>query len=369
MFFSRRHDRRLMLLLEVQSSLVRGSLVLSGRDGAQPTILFSQSLDIAYKPNASSTYYVKSTLDDVELMVDSILRNLSLIAHGQAAPKDIPSRIDEVHFVLSSPWVISQAKTVTVSFERDTEVDAERIHKILEDERSVAGFDAKAQMETIEEKVFDVRLNGYSVANWKGKSARTLDVTYALSIGSNDSMKRLRDAVSKIASGKRVSFHSSLLLQYMSLRGAHIPADPCLLVHAHGELTDMVVVRRGTCSFFGSYPTGANTIIRKIAEATHTDKKTAGSLLSLYLGRHMDGPEEARAGIVIQSMMKGWMAELERLWQGSRGGAAPASIFVIAHSHEDLFEETLRSAYPCAKVGKLAVDMVSTYASAISVIS
>jgi hypothetical protein len=367
MFFSSRPDSKLILLLEVQSSLVRGSLALM-RTG-HPEILFTQTLDIEFMPGATSAYYIKITLESVSAMVESALRNLSLLANGDhAAP--IPKRVQEVHFILSSPWVISQAKTISISFEKDTPITPERIHEILEDERARVSLGAKVETETIEEKVFDVRLNGYSIEHWKGKDARTLDISYALSISSKKSIVDLHETVSHLVSSKNVFMHSSLLLQYISLRDAHSPGDTYMLVHAHGELTDMVVVRHGTCSFFGSFPVGINTIIRKLAEMTGHTPKTADSLLSLYLGHHMDGPDESRAGIAIDSMTRNWTNELLALAEAVKDPAQfmPPRIFVIAHSHADLFEANLKKSFPQSAVTAVPVDMTSSFVAAIATI-
>lgn len=372
MLFGRTPDSKLILLLELQSSIVRGSLVLmreAEKGGVNPPgeVLFTQNLDIEFRPEATSAYYIKTSLDNVTTMVDAVLRNLSTLA----SQRPIPKKVSEVHFVLSSPWVISQAKTVSINFEKDTPITPDRIHKILEDERAEISVGAKVETMTIEEKVFDVRLNGYSIENWKGKAARTLEISYALSISSTESITNLKRSVEHIVSGKNVFMHSSLLLQYISLRAAHAPGDTYMLVHAHGELTDMVVVRHGTCSFFGSYPLGINTIIRKLAEMTGHNKKTADSLLSLYLGHHMDGAEEVRAGFAIDSMTRTWLNDLLGLAEAIRdpheqGSFIPPHIFVIAHTHGDLFESTLRKAYPQTTISTLAVDMTSTFVTAIA---
>ena len=258
-----------------------------------------------------------------------------------------------------------------MQFDKDTPITPDRVHKILSDERAEVSLGAKTETVTIEEKVFDVRLNGYSISDWKGKSARTLDVSYALSVSSAESIANLKHAVAHIVSGKNVSVHSSLLLQYISLRLAAIPGDTCMLVHAHGELTDMVVIRHGMCSFFGSYPIGINTIIRTLGEMTNRSPQAAESVLSLYLGHHMDGPEETRAGMAVEAVTGSWTNELLGLAgairvAGDTTAFMPPHIFIIAHAHGDLFEAALKKVFPQSVIGTLSVDMTRTFTSAIA---
>lgn len=340
--------------------MVTGSIVRMNPGG--PAIEASQSLDIEYRSDASGAAYVQSALASISSLIDSLVRSFSVRNDADKG------RIGAVHFILSSPWIISQAKTISLSFDRDTQVTPERIHKILEAERPHTGLNPDIPARIIEEKVFDVRLNGYSIAEWEGKSARSLEISYALSVGSEESIRNLSRTVDRLADARHVHFHSSLLLQYMSLRQASIPGDPYMLIHVHGELTDVVAVRHGMCSFFGSFPTGCDTLVRKIAAARRVGKNAAESIVSLYVGKHMDSAEEARTGVTIHHTMHQWLEGLSGLAR-SMGDFAPMTVFLIAHSHEELFDEALRTAYPQTRIQKLSVDMMSAYASAISVIS
>ena len=359
MLFFRRTDPKLILLIEIQSSLIRGSVLRIEATGT--SVQASQSLEIEYREAAGASY-IKSALAGVSTLVDSLLRAISARTTGSAG------KIGAVHFVLSSPWAISQAKTISVSFDKDTSITQDRIHAILAAERPNTGLNPNMAAEIIEEKVFDVRLNGYSIADWKGKSAKMVEIAYALSVGSAETMKNLRQSVARVADPHHVHFHSSLLLQYMSLRQANVPGDPYVLVHVHGELTDIVAVRHGMCSFFGSFPIGSDSIVRKIAASRRIGTKAAESLVSLYLGKHMDPAEEAKTGTSIRHSMGRWSQELSRI-AAAMNGLSPTAVFLISHSHEQLFSEALRAAYPQAAIQELSVDMTTTYASAISVIS
>lgn len=364
MLFSKNDPHKLILLLEIQSSLVQGALVLfPGED--KPQILVSQIMDVPYKPKATTAYYLGTTIRDLKEMIGILLQNLHRISQGGKEFR-IPGRVDEVHYILSSPWIVSQARTVTASFDADTAISEDRVNKILAHERERVGIDKKIEIDTLEEKIFDVRLNGYSIESWRGKSARELEISYALSAGSRDSMRRLRDIAGDGAGTRKIYFHSSLLLQYISLQSGNIPEDSYTLIHVHGELTDLVVVKERSCSFFGSFPLGANAIMRKIAEATNTDYKTAESLLSLYLGNHIEESHGKKVSLVINNLASRWTDELGKLWEaGDIGDDLPETVFIKAREHGDFFEKSFSAAHPRAKIGKLEVDMTSTYALAI----
>ncbi|MCX6715535.1 MAG: hypothetical protein NT077_00790 [Candidatus Taylorbacteria bacterium] len=368
MFFAPNDKHKLILILEIQSSLVCGSLVLStGKNSGEnpPRILFSQTLDVPYKPSATTTYYLNTTIRDLKGMIESLLCNLHRISRSNEEV-EIPRHISEVHYVLSSPWIVSQARTISVPFKENTVITEEKINKILVEERQNLGTNKRTESETIEEKIFDVRLNGYSIAEWHNREARELEVAYALSIGGKNLIKKLTDLAEASTHSKKIHFHSALLLRYTALRNLDELDDSYTLIHVHGELTDLVVVRKRACSFFGSFPLGINTIIRRIAEVTNTEDKTAESLLSLYLGNHIDESHEKKVSFIMNNQISNWANELGKLWKsGTVDKNLPKTVFIISKAHEDFFARSFHTIHPHARIGKLPMDTTSSYAKAI----
>lgn len=367
MFFFGKTSGKLALSLEVQSSLVRGSVIWLRPDAA-PKILFSDLVAIPYKSNVDTNYFVKLTSRAIHDTIDSVERHLYNINHDPKRSKDMPKHIEEIHYVLSSPWVVSQARTVNVNYKEETTISEDKVSKLLEDERKSIAKNAESMLEPIEEKIFDVSLNGYSVGEWRGKQAKNLDISYVVTVGSSESIKRLREMAVKMVRSSHVFFHSSLLLQYVGLRSGVVhDRGEYTLIHVHGELTDVVVVEKGSCSFFGSYSVGINTVIRKIAKATSTDTKTAESLLSLYLGKKLDDSHATETGRIVKEVTAGWIADFGKLFrEHPLPHKLPVDTLMSARVHEDLFAETFKASYPTARIQSLSVEDIELYALAIS---
>ncbi len=345
MLFSSSAQGKLLLVLEIQSSMVRGSLVFC-RTGEPAHIMLIEEVAIAFKPNAGTPYFVKMTMRSLREATDLILRKLHVMATDKKHP-GLPHHVDEIHFVLSSPWIASQARILSLSFDKNTTITREKMSSILEAERAKLAPKDDGPLETIEEKIFDVSLNGYSVEHWEGKSARELGVSYAVTVAGSDTMKRLREVCEHAVRKNHIFFHSSLLLQYVGLRTALPGREFYNLVHIHGELTDVLIVKHGTCVFFGSYPMGVNTIVRKIAHATKTDMRTADSLLSLYLGAKLNETQAEEVAPVMKDMAAGWSAEFAHLFKdASLAGLIQRETLIAARTHEDFFVASFQAAYP-----------------------
>ena len=348
MLFSPKAYGNIILVLEAQSSLARSSLIWY-RTGEQAQVIFLDECAIPFKANATAPYFIKTTLKALTQATDAALKALHSLSH-EDAEKKMPTHVEAVHYILSSPWIASQARTLSMSFDKNTTITRQKIEKILEEERAKLAPDTNGPTETIEEKIFDVRLNGYSVSEWEGKQATLLEVAYAVTVGGADTIKRLREACDQIVKPGKVHFHSSMLLQYVGIRTAMPERTGYTLIHVHGELTDVLAVKNGSCVFFGSFPMGINTVIRKIAHSTKTDMLTADSLLSLYLGGRLDEAHTKTVEPIMSDMSAGWSGELRKIFKdASLEPGLNRSAIVTARAHEGFFVKSFEAAYPGSK--------------------
>lgn len=358
MLFSGEQDK-LILILDVQSSVVRGSLALLKKDDP-PHVLYTYSTNIPWKPNTNSSYLIKVTLKAVAESSEAALRALHLMSGA-----NVPKKIAEVHFALSSPWIVSQAKTLSIEFPKEVQVNRARIEKIIDEERAkLSPKTGDQQVSVIEQKIFDVRLNGYSVPEWNGMQARQLDVSYTVSVAGTRMLERFIEAAAQAARGRRPFFHSSLLLQHIGLTTVMPERDAYALAHVHGELTDVAVMRKNSCIFFASYPFGVKTLVRKIAATTHTDVQAADSLLTLYTAGHMDQAHAKDSTKIIKDIAMGWSSELKKLFaEQSANCPMPATIVVYAFAHDEFFVQALKEIYPTTHTDLLLIESILPYVS------
>jgi len=353
----------LILTLEIQSTLVRGSLVWF-KAGAPPEIIFSDERSVPYQPDMTTGRFVQATVKALNESVDAVMERFSA-ARRERKPDGFPRHIDEAHYILSSPWIVCQARTLSVDLGRPTRITPSKVRELLEAERAKLALSAEGPTDIVEEKIFEVRLNGYSIAAWQDKEVQSLEISYALGLAGSGALARFEQACERAVSKRKVRFHSSLLLQYVGLRASMPERDTYTLIHAHGELTDVVAVVRGSCVFFGSYPMGIRSVVRAVAEATKTDIQTADSFLSLYSEKRL---EQSKADAVAPDMNKigaDWVRQFRGLLdQGKASVARSADILVVARAHGAYFTEALRQADPQAKVEGKQIDE-SLYARAI----
>jgi len=349
----------LSLILDVQSSIVRASLVLNPK-GHVPMVIYTYSVDLAYKNHVTPSYLIKVTL---RAITECIEATLQYIYHHSKTGK-IPKHISDIHYVLSSPWILSKARNMSYTFPKATVVNkAHVLAKISENSDQLAPEDA-SRVHVVEQKICDVRLNGYTVADWDGKATTQFDASYVTSIADIHMTKRFQDACGHAVSHRHVHFHSALLLQYVSMQYVKPDLEHYLLLHVHGEVTDVVIVNRLSCTFFGSYQMGIRNIVRKLALETKSNVQTAESLITLFVSEHMNPAHDQGSELIISNLREGWTNELHKLLtRADLASKMPVIAILSAGSHEDFFAQSLSRAYPHIKIEPLLLDDLKGHVS------
>ncbi|MES2314488.1 MAG: hypothetical protein V4524_00935 [Patescibacteria group bacterium] len=357
--FSHTSKDQLNLIIDIQSSVVRGSLVLL-RAGQLPYIVWTESVDITYRTNTRSAFLVDTTVKGVKIVATSAH---TYVRNATAHP-GLPSHIFKVHCVLSSPWIVSQARTINQQFERETKITRAHVNDIIKGERAELAKQSEDSLIGIEEKIFDVRLNGYSIAQWEGALSHTLEVSFAVSLAGKHIIERFTDA-SKHAgvSGSHVDFHSSLLLQHIGLSDHFASSIPHVLVHVHGELTDIVVASGQTCILFGSHPIGVRSIIRKLSHQLKITDSTADSLLKMYEDGHIDPIHGASDIEIIHKILATWTDNCHKVTDLVPVNHVANLAMISARFHEVIFKNTFAAGYPSFKIETLPEENIFALAA------
>ncbi|MBU6426799.1 hypothetical protein KGQ27_00990 [Patescibacteria group bacterium] len=339
MLFSHKDNEKLALLVNLQSSIIKLSFVVI-KPAVAPHIVYTLSKDIHARHYAESIKFIEASLGALRGAIETGMRRFKDIAKSDGLEVGIPP-IDEVHFVLSSPWVVSRAKIISLSFVKPTAITRDLVLNAIKNERE-KDFPPDAKISIIEEKIFDVLLNGYSNTNWERKQTLRADVSFATTVAGIGMTDRLRGVCEEHGISRSVAFHSAPLLFFTGMRIVEPEARDCLLLHVHGELTDIVAVERGNCALFASYPLGADSLAHAVAKTAKVSDDTADSTVSLYIGGYLDEKESAASIHALKQAGKDWADGVKNtLTRANLSLGDFQSIVVSADKHEDFFETGL----------------------------
>jgi hypothetical protein len=320
------------LVIDVQSDSVQGSVVDFAKDPMET--LYSTSAIIPRKEHVDGEYLTKMTVRAIEDLCAHVVKNLPTITKEP---------LKSIHYVLSAPWVISQSKTVEIHYEKDTEITESAIKTILDADHKELVKKYESDMIFLEQKIFDVELNGYSVENYTGKKARTLKVSFAFTLSSDKIIQKIHTAVAKVLHAHREEYHSAVLLQYLASRSVAPDGGEYIVLHVHGELTELVIVKKGFSAYLGTFPYGIATLIRKCAHSKKCSIAEADSMMKLYQDGKLEDSELGKAEEAFAPLLKGWQSECSRVFQEmGKGIVIPKTVYLYMESPLlPLFKKTL----------------------------
>lgn len=324
----------LSLVIDIQSDAVEGTLVNFTSPTAEPEMLYSTVAHISKKNQSNGDYLTKMMLKSVEDLCFHIVKEGAKVTREP---------IQSIHYILSSPWVISQSKTVALDYERETEVNESTIKGIIDADRKELVKKYESDMIFIEQKIFSVELNGYAVENYKGKRVKSLRVSFAFTLSSDKLIQKIHTAVSKSLHIKKEYYHSAILLQYLSSRAFTAESADFTVLHVHGELTDVVIVKKGFSAYMASFPFGISTLIRKVGLALHNSFEGTCSTLALYTDNKLDPEQVKKVENVLLPIAQGWRAECRQSLEGiGKDIALPHNVHLYSEpTLSSLFKSTL----------------------------
>jgi hypothetical protein len=322
--FNNSSKRSFNIILDIQSGLVRGSVIEKDELGKLHVSLVVTKTSTGRR-HKDAVHLTKDSLKLVDQVVSSISKDIS----GKT--------INSINYVLSSPWVFSKIKTIKNEYGVDTDISNDLIEGIINDEFKKGGG---SDSTVIDRKIFEVKLNGYVATNFDNKRAHSVEISVASSVASKEYISRLDDTVKHHLTSKKYTYNSASLLQFVALRNIFTDSIEYTYIHTHSELTDFVVVKSGQCKTIGSYPIGINTILNKLSNSTNHDLEALKSTLSLYQDGKLSESEMTRLGKIIDPIMEEWTSSLVSAININESNI-PKTVYLAAHGYFNIFKESI----------------------------
>ncbi len=316
----------MVLVFDIQSGVINGALALLKPDKSFK-VQNIKNKQIIRRGHMETGEYIKSMMS-------------SLVSLGHELAES--HHISQVHIILSSPWIISQSKTTKVQFDKDTLINSKLIDGIVEEGSDKNTFDDDAVY--IEKKIFDIKLNGYSVTKYIDRTAKKIEVSFASTITSGSLINNIRDTIKKQFGVNKIDYHSSLLMNFISLRKLVTDMNDYVYMHIHAELTDIIVVRNGICSHIASFPVGLSSLKKRLAQALNIDEKMVDSTLSVYKDGKFDENEKAKVKSKLDEYSSEWSNNyLAVINECENKDLIPEVMYISAVSNSDIYKDIIKS--------------------------
>src|SRR3989344_4593154 len=312
----------LVLVFDVGSSSVGGALFRM-RESGVPKILFTSIEPIILEQNLDTGAFFASALKSLQIVTERVHKA------GLGAPQ-------KIFCVLSSPWYVSQTRTIKLEKNTpfiftaklaDTLIQKEVT--LFEEERLKEYIEAKSPVRPIELKNIKVMLNGYETANPINQKARELEMTIFISVSVEQMLQSIEDVVHKSFHFKDIKFSSFAMASFAVVRDMYINKENFLLIDIGGEVTDISMIKKNILRESVAFPLGVNFMVRGVASLLGCSLGEAKSYLSLFKDRHAADATAKALEEVLTKLKNEWLRTFqESLANISNDISIPATIYL-----------------------------------------
>jgi len=347
----------IILIIDLQSSAVRGTLVYCSEKS--PYVLSTHKVLVTQRASETAAL-IQATLKGVQQVTEAAQKEIHTLLTLKEY-QGLPRKISRIHFVMCAPWIVSQAKTVRKSAEKDFQVTKKYIFALIDKERS--GFLPKANFPVtiVEEKISEVRLNGYAVSDWENKLCKELEISFIVSVAGETMVQSLSAVVAKHVPVRKHCFHSSLLLQTIGIHSNFENISSYVLIHIHGNFTDIAVVKELSCAYFGTCELGDNGILDDISKNANLDLRASASAMSLYGTAGLDEIHAKKDIKIVEESMLKWVKNVFEMLAKEYPAVMPLTMPITVSSlmSSAAYSAALRAKFPDLPVIELKKEEMS----------
>lgn len=289
-------------IFDIGSSSVGAAAVMSQRDGT-PFVAAQTRVQMPLEESVSFERFLA-------------LAEKSILEAGKRIAEESKQKPSSIHCFLASPWYAAQTRMVAIERERPFIFDRRALDasvaeesKRFKDEASREEAKLLKGAHVIEEKVIDIKVNGYRVEAPLGRETRRAEYAFHVALAPEQALKRFGDAFHKLFPAAVPKFHTFLLPYYAVAKAHFSRSGDFLLVDVGGEVTDVALVRDGLLLQSASFPRGRNFLYRRLAAARKSALAEAESLMKLLVERKVDADTRKEVAKLLTPIRDEWARE------------------------------------------------------------
>ncbi|MBU3968789.1 hypothetical protein KJ991_01060 [Patescibacteria group bacterium] len=300
---------KLNLIIDIGSGSVGVAVVsVCSSPSVIPEILYTNRKEIKYYGGLNSRRFLFSMISAFEEALNDVQRNFISVSINIID-------IKEAHCFFSSLWHISQIRVLINENRKDTKITKSLIEKMIEKEseifetstlKSSINISAENNVQIIEKKIMQIKLNGYETSEPYSKMAKTSEINFFISAVSKKVIEILEESFFRFFNNKTIQHHTFINTAFVTLRDLNPTINDYLFLDISGEVTEITIVKNGILFDSISFPFGKNSIVRKLSEVLGTNKEEAISRVLLYKSNNLIKTKDSKISKIIEDLMKEW---------------------------------------------------------------
>ncbi|HEU0085531.1 MAG TPA: hypothetical protein VFQ59_01060 [Candidatus Paceibacterota bacterium] len=323
------------LTLHIGSSAIRGTL--TKMEAGVPAIIFSEKEMIAYREEVEGEHLWHETKKAIDILIRKLFK-----ARLQ--------RPDKIYCVLSSPWYISELRSLRLNEDAPLKFTNQLASDLLKKEAEIFTKENLHQygdleqgiMEPVEMKTIRTYLNGYETTSPFDQKAKEIKMDIFISLAPRENLNVIKEIIHRHFPMSEIHFSTFAFASFMAARDM-FPEEDFLLVSVDGEITDISMIKKAGIVAQASFPLGINGLSRVIGGKIGKSLPEASTLISVALRGHAAPLAikklESSVNIYRDKWIEGFEETLSRF---SQSVSIPHSVFLVTDDvFQNFFSETI----------------------------
>jgi cell division ATPase FtsA len=242
-------------------------------------------------------------------------------------------KLDRVFYVFSSPWSISQTKTIRIKEPKDFKVTKSYLDKIIDKQEKEFQSKISSSGKIIEKKIIQIKNNGYIITDIQDKYARDLEITVHFTIVPEDILNIVDQVVSKTFNIKDIWCHSLSLALFTVIRDMFPQKEDFIHIDISEEITDVSIVKDGIMTSCASIPFGRNNFIRELSTVLKVPADVADSMMNMHCTKSNDDLATLKLSVAMDKAATSWLLKIFEILEGFKEKIyVPESIFLVVNN-------------------------------------
>lgn len=344
MFLHSVKKNNLALVYDIGNASVGGALVVFS-EKEDPRIIYTARRETPFSEKSAYAKLESETAKNLEIVSRDIEKNglshLKFTGLGDNLP-------ETAFCALSSPWHISQTRTIVLKKDKPFTVTKKLIDELVSEEignfkksplvKEKVGSDKNM---LIENEIIQVKLNGYETTSPEGKSAMTLQIFLFLSLAPESIINSFLEKIKKVFNIEKIFFNSFPLVSFSAVKKVSGQQN-FIFADISGETTDVSLVKNGTLCEIVTFPVGKRSVVRELSSKLNTSFEEALSLFYLYQEKKLSDEEEEKLRAILSNAAKNWLEPFRNaLIELGDGFSLPSSVFFTSDKDAEKWFDAL----------------------------
>ncbi len=314
------------IIAYVGNGVVKGSLVLHEK-GNKPIILSARKSDLKYNPERDRAQLEALILAEFETILKAIKTEDFPKLHNVKCSKP-----DTALVVMSSPWYLSETKTIKMQEATPFLVTEKLINKATANiVKAYTG--EKDNVTVLEQNFLSVVVNGYNVIDPIGKKVKDIDINVFTSYARTESVKKIENIISSNFHLNNIHIHSQSLVSFSAIGDLYPNIKDYTVIDVTSALTEVLIIKENILRDTGSFPYGKYFVMENMAKIMGCAEDMAESLIEAYLNNKLDEVTKQKVAEVLKMIEKEWLNGFSTvLKQITSNGLLPKDFYLFAQS-------------------------------------